>query len=89
MAGSNVTGSPSGDPVTQTERWRVTHRSNGNGGTLVTAGNLVVQGTIDSRLEIYAADSGRPLWRYDTQNVPISGAISWSIATSSMVRSMA
>lgn len=67
------------DPVTQTERWRVTHRSNGNGGTLATAGNLVVQGTIDSRLEIYAADSGKHLWGYDTQTVPISGAISYRL----------
>ena len=67
------------DPVTQTERWRAPHRSNGNGGTLATAGNLVVQGTIDSRLEIYAADSGKPLWGYDTQTVPISGAISYSV----------
>jgi len=67
------------DPVTQTERWRVQHTITGNGGTLSTAGNLVVQGTVDSRLNIYTADTGKKLWEFDAQTVPISGAISYLV----------
>lgn len=67
------------DPVTQTEKWRAMHKSNGNGGTLATAGNLVVQGTTESKLEFYTADTGRKLWEYDTQTVPIAGAVSYMI----------
>jgi quinohemoprotein ethanol dehydrogenase len=38
------------DPVQQKEVWRQEHVSPWNGGTLTTAGNLVFQGSADSRL---------------------------------------
>jgi quinohemoprotein ethanol dehydrogenase len=67
------------DPLKRKEAWRIPYTLTGNGGTLATAGNLVVQGTVDSNLNIYAADTGKTLWRYDVQNVAISGAISYTV----------
>ncbi len=65
------------NPVTQTEAWRVPYRVPGSGGVLATAGNLLVQGTIDKTLAIYAADTGRKLWEMDIDQVPIAGAITY------------
>lgn len=50
------------DPVTQRERWRVTYPSYWNGGTLTTAGNLVLQGTAAGTLAAYRATDGQKLW---------------------------
>jgi quinohemoprotein ethanol dehydrogenase len=50
------------DPIAQKERWRVTYDAGFNGGTVTTAGNLVLQGTADGRLVAYSADRGSKLW---------------------------
>ena len=50
------------DPVQQKEVWRKEHVSPWNGGTLVTAGNVVFQGTADARLLAYDARDGKELW---------------------------
>nr|Q9AF95.2 RecName: Full=1-butanol dehydrogenase (cytochrome c); Short=BDH; AltName: Full=NAD-independent 1-butanol dehydrogenase; AltName: Full=PQQ-containing alcohol dehydrogenase; AltName: Full=Quinohemoprotein; Flags: Precursor [Thauera butanivorans NBRC 103042]AAK27220.2 1-butanol dehydrogenase BDH precursor [Thauera butanivorans] len=50
------------DPVQQKEVWRKEHVSPWNGGTLVTAGNVVFQGTADARLLAFDARDGKELW---------------------------
>lgn len=50
------------DPVAQKEVWRKEHVSPWNGGTLVTAGNVVFQGTADARLIAFDARDGKELW---------------------------
>ncbi len=47
------------DPVAQKERWRVWYPTLWNGGTMVTAGNLVFQGTADGELAAFNAQNGR------------------------------
>ena len=37
-----------------------------NGGTVTSAGNLVIHGTSSGHLHTYSADRGRPLWSLDT-----------------------
>ncbi|MGP5712334.1 PQQ-dependent dehydrogenase, methanol/ethanol family [Vreelandella alkaliphila] len=50
------------DPIAQEEIWRYEHTSPWNGGTLVTAGNLVFQGTADARFMAFNATTGEKLW---------------------------
>jgi quinohemoprotein ethanol dehydrogenase len=50
------------DPVAQKQVWKQDYVSPWNGGTLVTAGNLVFQGTADGRFIAYNAKSGEKLW---------------------------
>ncbi len=45
--------------------WKVPLPGLWNGGTLATAGNLVLQGTSGGKLHAYRADSGLPLWSFD------------------------
>jgi quinohemoprotein ethanol dehydrogenase len=54
------------NPVTQKEAWRVEHVSPWNGGTLVTAGNLVFQGTAEGRFIAFNATTGEKLWETPT-----------------------
>ena len=63
----------------QKEAFRVKYRLPGNGGTLATAGNLVVQGTIDKTLAIYRATDGKKLWEMPVDTVPASGPMSYSV----------
>jgi quinohemoprotein ethanol dehydrogenase len=65
------------DPVTQTEAWRVDYPHPGSGGTLATAGNLVIQGTINKTLAIYRADNGEKLWEMNIDQAPVAGAITY------------
>jgi quinohemoprotein ethanol dehydrogenase len=48
------------DPVTETERWRVS-ATNG-GGTMTTAGNLVFAASSAGEFEAFSADKGQKLW---------------------------
>ena len=50
------------DPVARRARWRVLHTGTIGGGTLTTAGNLVLQGTDTGLLVAYSADRGEKLW---------------------------
>ncbi|MGH7818713.1 MAG: PQQ-dependent dehydrogenase, methanol/ethanol family [Candidatus Binatia bacterium] len=50
------------DPVEGKEAWRAQYGTAWNGGTLVTKGNLVFQGTADGRFVAYRADDGKKLW---------------------------
>jgi len=67
------------DPVAQAERWRVPYPQRGSGGVMVTAGNLVFQGTINGTFAAYTADKGEKVWEMPVQNVPIAGAVSYMI----------
>ena len=49
------------DPVTQTERWQKPGGGSIGGGTVSTAGNLVLQVIPDGRLVAYRADTGEKL----------------------------
>lgn len=52
------------DPLQQRAAWKVPLPTIWNGGTLVTAGDLVFQGTADGFLSAYDAATGRRLWRF-------------------------
>ncbi len=67
------------DPVHQREAFRIPYPHPGNGGTLVTAGNLLVQGTINRTLAIYRADDGRKLWEMPAGSVPVAGPMTYEI----------
>ncbi|WP_337190158.1 PQQ-dependent dehydrogenase, methanol/ethanol family [Alteraurantiacibacter aestuarii] len=67
------------DPVTQSEAWRVPYAHPGSGGVLATAGNLLVQGTIDKTLAIYRADTGAKLWEMDIDQAPVAGPITYMV----------
>jgi quinohemoprotein ethanol dehydrogenase len=67
------------DPVNQREAFRIPYPYPGSGGVLTTAGNLLVQGTINKTLAIYRADNGAKLWEMDTQTVPIAGPMTYSV----------
>jgi quinohemoprotein ethanol dehydrogenase len=67
------------DPVLQRERFRVAAPFHFGGGTLVTAGNLLVQGTMNRTLAVYRADNGAKLWESPTTSVPVAGPITYSV----------
>jgi quinohemoprotein ethanol dehydrogenase len=54
------------DPVTQKERWRRNGGGSIGGGTVTTAGNLVIQVVPDGRLIAYSADKGEKLLEVQT-----------------------
>jgi quinohemoprotein ethanol dehydrogenase len=67
------------NPATQREVWRVPSPQKGSGGVLVTAGNLVFEGTIGSTFAAYRADTGAKVWEMPVQNVPIAAPITYMI----------
>jgi PQQ-dependent dehydrogenase (methanol/ethanol family) len=67
------------DSVKQREVWRVPHANFGNGGTLATAGNLVVQGDGHGQLAIYRASDGRTLWQTDVQSMAMGGPVAYAL----------
>lgn len=77
------------DPVAQRQRWTVEYGGPWNGGVLATAGNLVFQGTADSRFVAYSADLGKKLWSFDAQTGVMAGPISYRIDGEQYVAVMA
>jgi quinohemoprotein ethanol dehydrogenase len=67
------------DPIAQKERWRIVNPFHFQGGTLATAGNLLVQGTMKRTLAIYRADTGEKLWEAPTVSVPVAGPITYTV----------
>jgi len=51
------------DPVKQKKAWSVDLGAPWNGGTLVTAGDVVFQGTADAHFKAYDARTGKQLWQ--------------------------
>lgn len=67
------------DPVKQEEAWRYEHAAPWNGGTLVTAGDLVFQGTADARLMAFNAKTGEVVWQSPMGTGVIAAPISYSV----------
>jgi quinohemoprotein ethanol dehydrogenase len=67
------------DPVHEREAWRVPYDNGGNGGTLTTAGNLVIEGTSAMTFDIYRATDGKKLWEMAAQTVPMAGPITYTV----------
>jgi quinohemoprotein ethanol dehydrogenase len=67
------------DVVNQREAFRVSYPFPGSGGTLVTAGNLLLQGTINKTFAIYRADDGRKLWEMPIHNVPAASPMTYAV----------
>jgi quinohemoprotein ethanol dehydrogenase len=64
----------------RSEAWRVTIIAHpARGGVLATAGNLLIQGTIDKTLAIYRATDGAKLWEMEIDQAPVAGAITYMI----------
>jgi len=67
------------DPVAQKEVWRAELGSPWNGGTLVTAGNLVFNGNSRGEFAAYRATDGQKLWSAPTQAGVMAGPMSFEI----------
>jgi len=67
------------NPATQTEAWRVPYPHPGSGGVTTTAGNLLIQPTINKTVAIYRADNGKKLWEMNVDQAGIAGAITYMI----------
>lgn len=67
------------NPVTQSEAWRVDYGIPGSGGVLSTAGNIVVQGTIDKTVAIYRATDGAKLWEMNVDQAAVAGPVTYMI----------
>jgi len=67
------------DPVHQKEVFRIPYPYPGSGGVLTTAGNLLMQGTIEKNFAIYRADNGQKLWEMPVQNVSAPGPITYMV----------
>jgi quinohemoprotein ethanol dehydrogenase len=67
------------DPVKQKEVWRVRYPTYYNGGTAVTAGGLVFQGSIDGKFRAYDAVTGKLAWEYDVKAPVLAPPITYSV----------
>jgi quinohemoprotein ethanol dehydrogenase len=60
------------DPLAQKTVWAIETPGISEGGTLATAGNLVIQGRADGHLHAFSADQGKDLWSFDA-GVAVTG----------------
>src|SRR5690606_11783535 len=67
------------DPVKQEARWKVPLPRHGNGGVLVTAGNLVFEGTTKQTFAAFRATDGEVLWEMPVQSAPVAGPITYEL----------
>ena len=67
------------DPARQREAFRIPYPYPGSGGVLTTAGDILVEGTIERTLAVYRADNGKKLWDFPTQAVPQAGPITYEV----------
>ena len=67
------------NPATQSEAWRVPYPHPGSGGVLSTAGNIIVQPTINKTVAIYRADNGKKLWEMNVDQAGVAGAMTYMI----------
>ncbi len=67
------------DPVRQEAAWQVELPRHGNGGVMVTASDLVFEGTTRQTFAAFDARDGTLLWEYPTQSAPVAGAISFAV----------
>jgi quinohemoprotein ethanol dehydrogenase len=67
------------DSATQRIAWKTTTPGYWNGGTIVTAGNLVFQGQVDGKFTAHAADTGATLWSFDARNGIVAPPVTYSV----------
>ncbi len=67
------------DPVRRKEVWRAAYQGPWNGGTLTTAGNLVVQGDASGSFNVYRADTGEKLWSTPAQSAVMAGPMTYEV----------
>jgi len=67
------------DPVRRKEVWRAAYLGPWNGGTLTTAGNLVVQGDASGSFNAYRADTGEMLWSTPAQSAVMAGPMTYEV----------
>jgi quinohemoprotein ethanol dehydrogenase len=67
------------DPVAQKAVWAIETPGISEGGTLATAGNLVIQGRADGHLHAYSADHGKDLWSFNAAVAVTGVPITYSI----------
>ena len=67
------------DPVKQKEVWSQELGAPWNGGTLVTAGNLVFQGTSDAHFKAFDASKGKLLWESPVGSGVIAAPITYEV----------
>ena len=67
------------DPVKQQVAWQVQLPRHGNGGVMVTASNLVFEGTTRQTFAVFDARDGRQLWEMPVQSAPVSGPITYML----------
>jgi quinohemoprotein ethanol dehydrogenase len=67
------------DPVAKRARWSVKYPRMWNGGTLATAGNLVIQGTAMGWIYGYDAETGKQLWSFNARNGIIAPPVTYAV----------
>ena len=67
------------DPVKQEIVWKVPLPRHGNGGAMVTACDLVFEGTTKQTFAAFDAKTGKVLWEYPTQSAPVAGPITYGL----------
>jgi quinohemoprotein ethanol dehydrogenase len=67
------------DPLTQKAVWSIETPGISEGGTLATAGNLVIQGRADGHLHAYSADRGKDLWSFNAGVAATGVPITYSV----------
>lgn len=67
------------DAAKQKAAWQVDLGAPWNGGTLVTAGKLVFQGTADGHLKAYDAATGKVLWQVSVGSGAIAAPMSFEL----------
>ena len=67
------------DPVKQQIAWQVPLPRHGNGGVMVTASDLVFEGTTKQTFAAFDARTGQVLWEFPTQSAPVSGPITYEL----------
>ena len=77
------------DPLTGRIQWRRKGSYFWDGGVLSTAGNLVIQGDVTGRLNIYAADSGKLLRSIQTGTSIMAAPMTYKVGDTQYVAVMA
>lgn len=67
------------DPVAQKAAWKVPLPRHGNGGVMVTASDLVFEGTTKQTFAAFDARTGKVLWEMPVQSAPVAGPITYML----------
>lgn len=67
------------DPVNQKIAWQVELPRHGNGGVMVTASDIVFEGTTKQTFSAFDARTGKVLWEFPTQSAPVAGGITYMV----------